>query len=152
MLIELIYVICARNSAKIIAQLRNQKPQSISRSIGGPSVDQLIDWGVFLANNKLLDRSADRSGRVLSRTESLGIDHWIDQQTSVANRELWNRSLDRLIILDRSADRSRIYPVYSSKLNRSVDRSDHSNRSNDRLGGLITDGDPLFQSLIRCEA
>ena len=78
LLIELIYVIRAWNSAEIRLLIRNQKPQSIGRSIGGSSIDQLINWAACSANSELLGRSVDRSGSVLSRTESTGIDHWID--------------------------------------------------------------------------
>ena len=88
-----------------------------------PSIDQWIDWEPGSANSKLLDRSADRSSRILSQTESSGIDRSIDREIAPANRELWNRSLDRLASLDRSADRSRILPEHSSHLNRSIDRS-----------------------------
>ena len=115
------------------------------------------------------NRSADRfesfqsiegsTGQLDSRTVGLWIDQLIDPASSVANRRLWDRSLDRLASLDRSADRSRILPEhssvldrsldrsnprpgYSSPLNRSPDRFDHSNRSVDRLGGLILARNP----------
>ena len=111
------------------------------------------------------NRSADRleASQSISRSiekfvpRTVGL--WIDQQiapaNSVVNRRPWDRSLDRLTSLDRSADRSRILPehssvldrsldrsnlspTYSSHLDRSIDRSGHSNRSVDRLGGLIS--------------
>ena len=56
----------------------NQKLRSISWSIRGSPIDQLIGWASCSVNSRLLDRSADRSSHILSQTEGPGIDHWID--------------------------------------------------------------------------
>ena len=114
----------------------------------GSSIDQLIDWWTCSTNSELLDRSADRSSRFLSRTGSCRIDQPIDRgigRFAPANRELWNRSLDRLAILDRSADRSRILPEHNINLNRSMDRSNSLQSielSLNRLGSWVSTRKP----------
>ena len=70
--LELIYEILARNSAEIRVLVRNQKPQSIGRSIGGFSIDQPIDREVRTVNSRRLDRSANRSSKFCREQKALG--------------------------------------------------------------------------------
>ena len=145
-------------------EIRNSDRSMDRSGVLDRSMDRL---GADSVNRRLLDRSADWSRHILSRTEGLWIDrsidpsyssrterflidHWIDwfmldwsadrSKYSPVHRSTLDRSLDRSVNLDRLADRSRLSPEHSSSLDRSMDRSNREQSiqfSLDRLGSLV---------------
>ena len=138
--VEFVGVIEVRNSAEIRVSVRNQKlrlihgliwgPRSIHGSIEGWFREQKASGSISrsiqshaVTNRRPLDRSVDRSKLFL------------------ANRKVFDRSLDRLTRLDRSADRSRLSPEHSSSLDRSMDRSNREQSTQfslDWLGSSVS--------------